>query len=202
MTSSVPGATTSPRLAGRALTMPANGAFTLVSSICCQTDICRARAAASCASAMATALRVCSRSRAASAPPLTSDSVRRCSVRATASAVSAEVTLAFDDSNEDSRSRDAIFATRVPASTVWPRSSGSATRLPPTCARTVACLRRGELSGHRRPGGHLTDLRGRDVLRSELHDRRRHGILGRGASSVAAAGCDHRDAGKNRGQRE
>ena len=52
VTSSVPGATTSPRLAGRALTMPANGAFTLVSSICCQTDIWRAFAAASCASAI------------------------------------------------------------------------------------------------------------------------------------------------------
>jgi hypothetical protein len=40
VTSGVPDETTSPRLAGRSLTTPSNGAFTDVSSICCHTDFC------------------------------------------------------------------------------------------------------------------------------------------------------------------
>ncbi len=77
--------------------MPVNGALTVVSSSCCQTDLCRALAAAAIAVAFDTTLLACSRSRAASAPPLTSAAVRACSLCATLSAVSLDFTAASAD---------------------------------------------------------------------------------------------------------
>ena len=74
VSNSAPGATTSPRLAGRALTTPANGALTDVSSICCSTDAhARPVPRPPALRPPATAFGACSSSRAASAPPLTSD---------------------------------------------------------------------------------------------------------------------------------